>query len=97
MTNFDPTMTLKLSIQRALLGEITDRFVAVTCGIENRILKIRAYVFGKCSEDDVERVQRIGAEVIADFPEGYKIEESCISIENQVPVILDFWAFKRAD
>ncbi len=37
-----------------------------------------------------------GAEVIADFPEGYIIEEFCLSIDKHDQEMLDFWAFRRA-
>ena len=75
---------------------MTDRLIAVTCGIQDDLISIRAYVAGKCSEDDIERVHRIAAEDIADFPEGHTIEESCSPVGNEDPQMLDFWAFKRA-
>ena len=38
----------------------------------------------------------IGAEVIADFPDGYTISESCLSLQHDEEEMLDFWAFRRA-
>jgi hypothetical protein len=96
MSTFEPLIILKLSIQRALLGEVTDRLIAVTCGLENRRIKIRAYVSGKVTEEDIERIQCVGAEVIADFPNGYTIDESSVSVDDGEPQMLDFWAFSRA-
>jgi hypothetical protein len=93
---FEPLLTLKLSIQHALLGEATCRLVAVTCGLEERHIQIRAYFSGRVTEEDVGRIQCVGAEVIADFPDGYTIDESCISVDDGEPEILDFWAFLRA-
>jgi hypothetical protein len=75
MGTFNPAVTLKLSIQRALLGEVTERLVSVTCGIKGHVISLRAYVSGPVEEDDVERLGFIGAEVIADFSDGYTIEE----------------------
>jgi hypothetical protein len=96
MTNSDQTVRLKLSIQRALLGEVTNHLVAVTCGIRDNRISIRTYMDGPCSDEDVQRVQRIAAEVIGDFPEEYKVEESCVSVGNgDDPVMFDFWAFRR--
>jgi len=43
-----------------------------------------------------ERVGFIGAEVIADFPEGYTVDESCVSADGIEPEMLDFWVFLRA-
>jgi hypothetical protein len=45
---------------------------------------------------DIERIQSVGAEVIADFPEGYMIEESCLSVREHEEEMLNFWAFRRA-
>jgi|SRR5579864_7428088 len=96
MSTFDPVVTLKLSIQRALLGEVTDRLVSVTCGIRNHVVLVRAYVEGQVREEDIERVSFIAAGVIADFPEPYMIEESCVSLKDGKEEMLDFWAFRRS-
>jgi hypothetical protein len=95
--NSEPLVALKLSIQCALLGEVTGRLVGVTCGLLERRIQIRAYVTGLVSEQDVEWVSCIGAEVIADFPDGYTIEESCVSADGIEPEMLNFWAFRRAN
>ena len=39
MNTLDPLLLLKLSIQSALLGEVTDGLIAVTCGLEERHVK----------------------------------------------------------
>jgi hypothetical protein len=96
MDTFEPLLTLKLSIQRALLGEVTDRLIAVTCGLKERRIQIRAYVSGNVTEEDIERIQSVGGEVIADFPDGYTIDESSVSVNDGEPQMLDFWAFSRA-
>lgn len=96
MNTFDPLLTLKLSIQVALLGEVTDRLVRVTCGLKDRQIQVRAYFSGRVTEEDIERIQFVGTEVIADFPEGYTIDETAVSVDDGEPEMLDFWAFVRA-
>lgn len=54
MDVFDPALTLKLSIQPALLGEVTDRLVSVTCGTQGQVVSVRTYVKGPVREDDLE-------------------------------------------
>ena len=88
--------TLKLSIQRALLGEVTQRLFSVTCGLKNKLIQIRAYVTGDVTPEDIERIQCIGSEVIADFPDGYSVEELCLPVAIGEEM-LDFWAFRRAN
>jgi hypothetical protein len=70
---------LKLSIQQALLGEVTERLVSITCGLSERNIKIRAYVSGDVTKEDIERIRFVGTEVVADFSAGSMIEESCLS------------------
>lgn len=94
--SFEPRSTIMLSIQRALLGQITSRLFSMTCGMKGKNIQIRAYVSGEVTQEDIERVQIIGTEVIADFPEGYSIEESCLPIAEGEK-ILDFWVFRRPD
>ena len=93
VSTFDPLLTLKLSVQRALVGEVTDRLFAVTCGIDGKCVHIRAYFTGKMTPVDIERVSFLSGEIISDFPEQYKIEESALSADDREPEILDFWAF----
>ncbi len=96
MIDFNPLVTLRLSIQTALLDEVTEQLVAVTCGIEaDKWIHIMAYFDGPATEEDVETISSIGSEVIASFPSGYRIEETCLDARKMVPKCLDFWAFRR--
>jgi len=95
MDTFNPTLTLRVSIQRALLGEVMERLVSVTCGIRGQMVTVRAYVSGPVKEDDVETLSCIAGEVIGDFPDEYKIEEQCVSVDDGEPQMLDFWAFRK--
>jgi len=92
------TYRLRASIQRALLGEVDARTVAVTCGVVGSTIKVRSYVEAPVTAADIERAQVVSTEVIADFvDEGYIIEEECLPIGSTKPERLDFWAFYRAD
>ena len=96
MSEFNPQITLRTSIQRALLGEVFDRLVSVTCGLKGKQIEIIAYVSGEVTPDDRERISSIATEVSSDFPVGYMINDSCLSVENEREEMLDFWAFMRA-
>ena len=63
--------------------------------MKERQVEIRAYVKGRVTKDDAERMSCIAGEVIADFPEGYTIAESCVSVDTEDEKMLDFWAFRR--
>ena len=95
MSGQEAITLLKLSIRRALLDEVTDRLQSVTCGLRERHIEITAYFSDAVTKMDIERIQIVGAEVIADFPDGYTIEEHCASVQDQEEQILDFWVFRR--
>ena len=97
MSSSNDLATLRLSIEQALLGEVTSRLQAVTCGVQNRSITVRAYFRGSVTEQDVERIEMVGTEVIAHFPGGYMIKEECQSVDGCEAEMLDFWAFIRAD
>lgn len=97
MKDFEPIIELKIGLQRALIGEVTENLFAVTAGLQGEWIRIVAYFRGPVSEADVERIATVASEVIGDFPDGYKIEETALSLDDEDPKCLNFWAFKRAE
>ncbi|HYH00278.1 MAG TPA: hypothetical protein VD837_14180 [Terriglobales bacterium] len=87
---------LRLSIQSALVGSVTDDLVAVTCSIECKHLTIEAYFEGAVGPYELEFVRGITREVMAGFSDKYTSESRCYSIQQREPQMLDFWAFLRA-
>jgi hypothetical protein len=51
---------------------------------------------GTSFQEDIERIQTVGGAVIADFPDGYTIDESSVSVDDGEPQMLDFCAFSSA-
>jgi hypothetical protein len=90
-------LNLRCSIQRALLGEVRSNWAAVTCSVHDRKVLILLFVWGRVSSDDRAGLSAAGAEVVADFPEDYTIEEECRALEDSRLSVLDFWAFLRAE
>lgn len=98
MDNVPMPYRLRASIQRALLGEVDVRMVAVTCGVFGSTIRVRSYVHGPVTPKDVDRIQIVASEVHTDFmDEGYTIEEECLPVGSTKPECLDFFAFYRAD
>jgi hypothetical protein len=97
VSELPPRIALMISVQRALLGAVTDKLVTVTCGFAGTEIRINAYFDSEPSEEDIEEIQCVGTEVIADFPAPYTIHESCSVIppDNRLEK-LDFTAFRRA-
>jgi len=92
----DEVSLLKLSIQRALLGQVTENLLGVTCRIANSKISIWSY-FSDCARpQDKEAMSEVASEVIADFADSYLLEDRNI-VDAQEPLVrLDFWVFVRA-
>ena len=102
VTPYNPRMknkalTLRLSVQRALLGEVTANLIAVTAGIKGTKISIRSYFNADATAADLESMSCVGTEVIADFPDSYEIEDEVRIVTTQDEMeMLEFWAFLRA-
>ena len=87
--------TLNLSTHRAIQGKIKPNVLAVTSGVNNKLLHIIAYVNSLPDEDDYEMVSDIAGEIICDFPDQiHRTKEECIQVNyNDTPNIkkLDVW------
>lgn len=92
----DTSLTLKLSVQRALVGAVTENLAALTAGLAGSEIRLIATFFTGPSDDDREYVECAATEVIADFPSPYTIATEYRSLEEGRPRQLDFWAFLRA-
>lgn len=90
-------VSLKLSLQRALLGEVTNKLFAVTAGRAGSCITIAAYYDGPPSDDDKEQMEAVATEVVADFPDVNDIRVEVYNRKHKKPAMLDFWAFFKAD
>jgi len=69
MTEQELSSRTRLSVQRALLGEITPHLRMVTIGWEGlKVFKIRAYFDILPNEDLIEDINVVSTQVIADIP-----------------------------
>ena len=91
----DPQVILKCSVQRALLGVLTNSMVGVTANTENGVVTLVIYYDGIVSDTEVELTSEIAAEVIADFPNSTIVERS-LSVSTDQLKTLGFWAMLKA-
>lgn len=88
--------SLMLSVQRAMLGEVTGNLAALTAGFDRTRIRLVAYFFVEPTEGDQESIECMASEVIADFHRGYTIDTVCHSLSDGIPKMADFWAFVMA-
>jgi hypothetical protein len=93
---FSAPSFLKLSIQRALLGNITANLAALRGTLEGNRISLFAYFFDHPTKADKECLDEAETCVIADFPSPYVIETYCGRTSEVVFNTLH-WDFLRAE
>jgi hypothetical protein len=88
-----------LSLQRALLGEVSAFLRGVTCSWDNNQIRILCLFDGEISDDDQESMDCIETEVMADFSD---ITVSLKSIRLDYPELLNSqtltdWVYRRKE
>jgi hypothetical protein len=94
----DAVLVARLSIQRALLGEISEKLWAVTFSVSESFMEIRFYLNGDIDDDDVESASRVEADVLADYEDGYAVSARCFRLDASRAIVdSGLWVFKRRE
>ncbi|QKC95777.1 hypothetical protein [Mesorhizobium sp. NZP2298] len=91
---------LLLSVQRALLGAVSRRLRAVTCAWEGVEITLRFVFDGEPTDQDSEDAGIVAAEVAADFPAPWTVDEDIARLDypdDLRPGALALWAFRRKE
>jgi hypothetical protein len=98
MNTQESIIKAKLSLQRALLGEVFPALRAVVFSMSYLILDIRFYSDGAISPEDEESVSYVESEVLADYEEDYTITARCLRLDSPSPIDDGgVWVFKRRE
>lgn len=88
----------RLSIQRALLGEVSPQLRAVVFSIAEQELKIRFYFDGLISDINTESASCVETEVLADYEAEDTVVVQCIRLDS--PESIDdqgVWVYQRRE
>lgn len=99
MTNIELRINVLLSLQRALLGEISPNIRGITCSWDTSIITIHCYFQAEISDDDRESMECVATEVIADFPE-HRVILECKRLDMPAslnPYTLSAWVYRRKE
>lgn len=90
---------LLLSIQRALLGEVTPNIRVVTARIDTQSIVLRWIIDGEISDSLRGDLSAVGAEVVADFASHQIVEEfiRCDASRAMDEFYLDDVAYARKE
>ncbi len=99
MVNPDLRVRVLLSLQRALLGEVTPNLRGVTCSWDQSLIRISALFDGKVSEENRESMECVATEVMSDFPD-FQVILECQRLDVPEPLsshALMAWAYSRRE
>jgi hypothetical protein len=88
-----------LSLQRALLGEISPFLRGVTCSWDDSQICILCIFDGQVSDDDQESMEGVETEVMADFPE-ISVNLNSVRLDYPEPLNPQFltdWVYRRKE
>ncbi len=99
MTSIELRNKILLSLQVALLGEITPNIRGITCGWSSSLITIHWYFQGEISEDDRESMECVATEVLANFPEHkINIESKRLDLPELLnPYTLSAWVYLKKE
>lgn len=99
MTELELSINTRLSCQRALLGAITANLRMVTIGWDElNTFHLRAYFGTPPSEEDIEEIEAVCAEVLSDLPfDKDKVECLSDTRERKDLEVLKYVVFARKE
>ena len=89
--------SLRLSVQRALLGAVSPNLYGACADLRDDLVVLTWYVAAFMPADEREDLQAAATEVIADYPEGYDIDERFVEVADpSMPLrTTGAWTFLR--
>lgn len=87
--NYEYIKRLKLSMQSALLGSITENMRNIAVDLTGNKITLYFFINGDITDDDKENISIIETEVIADFEDEFDIEAIIKRIDYPKPIILE--------
>lgn len=84
--SYELVKLLKLSIQNALLGNVTSNIRSIVVNIVDKNIRLFFYYDGDISVEDKENASLISSEVISNFEEGFDINEDLIRLDYPFPI-----------
>lgn len=82
----DEQVNVRLSICRALLGEVTPKIRAVTLRVGQKRAEIKIFYDGQISEEDLEDMSNVEASIIADLHEDWSVDLKCAQVDFPEPI-----------
>ena len=96
MSNLQESIKARLSVQRALLGQITPNIRFIIFTLLGNKLDIKFYFDGLIQSEDYELASCVETEIMADYDEHEDINVECIRLDFPAsPELNGVWVYKR--
>jgi hypothetical protein len=83
MSSIPDLALARLSVQADLLGALTPSLYGACVAIEDQLIVLTWYVAPEMTKTEREDLQVAGTEVIAQFPDGFRIEERFVEVPDR--------------
>ena len=94
----DRKSEILMTVQQALLGEVSAQLRAITVSYGDLILHLDCYYDGEIQEDDRESMSCVETELMAHFPANYQVTCDIHRHDYPAPIPKDvIWAFFRKE
>jgi hypothetical protein len=98
ISNQELIIGVRLSLQRALLGEVSSNLRAVVFSITDLTIDARFYFDGPISQEDEESTSCVETEVLADYDQEYTVTARCIRLDFPAPISDNgIWIYLRRE
>ena len=89
---------LGMSLQRALLGQVSPRLRGVAVDDDGQLIRLRFFINGPVSEDDTVIASEVETELLADLSSERKVETDVIRLDapQRLPDS-NLWVFQRRE
>ncbi len=86
-----------LSLQRALLGMVSENIRSVTCSWDSSMIKVKFIYAKEPSEEELDDAECVTSEVISDFPNHkiFTIHEQIDESQSLRGTALMAWAYEK--
>ena len=78
----DERVLLLLSVQSALVGAVSESLYGACAALRGKTVVLTFYIAENATEDEVEDLQVVGTEVIADFTDSFLIEDRFVRVAD---------------
>ena len=100
MNDDNPRALVLLSLQSALLGEISPNMSSVTCSWANNLLQVQVAIDCEINDEDKESLECIHSELLGLLPESWTVSVEFLELKSSLKPtekLLPYCVFKRRD